>query len=259
MQYKCGDCLASKCRFSVRTGTIMEHSRVPLQKWLLAINLMTTALKGISSVQFAKHLGVTQTTAWRMEHRIRKACESEMPALSGEVEADETYIGGKRKNMSNAKRKALADTGRGAVGKAAVVGLKERGGAVVAMHVQNVDKPTLHGIITDTVVEGASVYTDDAKAYIGLNEAFDHESVKHSAGEYVRANASTNSIESFWALIKRGYYGTHHWWSFKHLHRYVAEYVYRQNTRHLTGLNAIGGLIQASEGKYITCNSLTQP
>ena len=123
----------------------------------------------------------------------------------------------------------------------------------------NVDKPTLHGIITDTVVEGASVYTDDAKVYIGLSEAFDHESVKHSAGEYVRANASTNSIESFWALIKRAYYGTHHWWSFKHLHRYVAEYVYRQNTRHLTGLNAIGGLIQASEGKYITCNSLTQP
>ncbi len=259
MQYKCGDCPASRSRFSVRTGTIMEKSRVPLQKWLFAIYLMTTARKGISSIQFAKEVGVTQKTAWFMEHRIRKACDTGSIELSGEVEVDETYIGGKRKNMSNAKRKALANSGRGAVGKATVMGMQERGGAVVAMHVANSEKATLQPLIEENVKAGSSVYTDDHKSYIGLHHAFDHESVKHSAGEYVRDKASTNSIESFWALIKRGYYGTHHFWSFKHLHRYVAEYVYRHNTRGLTGLVALDTMIRASEGKHLSYKELIAP
>lgn len=259
MHYKCGDCPKSRCQFSVRTGTIMEMSRVSLQKWLLAMNLLLTARKGFSSIQFAKHLGVTQKTAWYMEHRIRKAFESETPVLHGEIEVDETYIGGKRANMSNAKRKALADTGRGAVGKAAVMGLQQRGGAVVAMHVASTDRATLEPIVEGTVAQGSSVYTDESRSYIHLKRAFDHQAVKHSASEYVRERASTNSIESFWALIKRGYYGTHHWWSFKHLHRYVAEYVYRQKTRHLKGLDAIGALIQASQGKTLSYETLTEP
>jgi len=211
MGYKCGDCPKSKAEFSVRTGTIMEYSRVSLQKWLLAMNMMTTARKGFSSVQFAKHLGVTQKTAWSMEHRIRKACEmNEEEPLTGKVEVDSTYIGGKCKNMSNAKRKALEDTGRGTVGKAAVVGIQERGGKVVAQHVEQEDMETLYPLIEKNVEEGSSVYTDEHKVFSQLHKAFDHESVKHSASEYVKGNASTNSIESFWVLLKRGYYGTHH-------------------------------------------------
>ena len=214
---------------------------------------MITARKGFSSVQFAKHLGVTQKTAWYMEHRIRKACESETPILHGEV--DEAYIGGKRANMSNAS----SDTGRGSVGKAAVMGLQQGGGAVVAIHVKRIDQDTLLPIVKDTVAQGSSVYTDESRSYIHLKRAFDHQAVKHSASKYVRERASTNSIESFWALIKRGYYGTHHWWSFKHMHRYIAEYVYRQKTRHLIGLDAIGALIQTSQGKTLTYEALTEP
>jgi len=257
MHYKCGDCPKGKERFSVRTGTIMEHSRIPLQKWLLAINLMISARKGFSSIQFAKHLGVTQKTAWHMEHRIRKACESneELP-LKGDIEIDETYIGGKESNKHASKK---LNQGRGAVGKAAVVGLQQRQGKVVAMHVEKANRATIYPIIEKHVGKGSSVFTDDHKIYDSLHGAFDHESVKHSAGEYVKGKASTNSIESFWALIKRGYYGTHHWWSYKHLHRYVAEYVYRHNTRHLSGIHAIGALISNSEGKSLSYTELIHP
>ena len=248
MSYKCANC---KERFSVRTGTIMENSRLPLQTWLLAIYMMTTARKGISSIQFAKELGVTQKTSWFLANRIREACASGKTLLTGEVEVDETYIGGKEKNKHASKK----HPGRGPAGKQPVIGMLERGGTVKAMPISGTHKHVLHGHIRNEIEEGSTIYTDEYKSYKGLSN-YNHKTVNHSAGKYVEEQASTNGIESFWALLKRGYIGTHHWWSIKHLHRYVNEYVYRQNTRGLSGVTAIGKLVKNSEGKKLSYQQL---
>jgi len=247
MPFKCGGC---KQRFSHRTGTMMEESRLPLQKWFLAIYIMTTARKGISSVQFAKELGVTQKTAWYLEHRIREACVTGAFELRGEVEVDETYFGGKERNKHRSQR---LNAGRGPVGKVPVMGMVERGGPVQAFIVLDTDKDTLQGHVQSFVKRGSTVYTDEAASYRSLgSKGYGHESVKHSAGEYVKEQASTNSVESFWSLLKRGYIGTHHWWSFKHLHRYIVEYVYRQNTRGITGELALASVIRNGENSRLT-------
>jgi len=192
MPYWCKSC---RSYFSVRTGTTIQNSRLPLRKWAFAVYLYVTNLKGVSSMKLHRDLGVTQKTAWFMLHRLREAWgESGLEAFVGPVEADETYIGGKRKNMPKAKRAAL--TGRGAVGKAIVVGTEDReSNKVVARTVENNDGPTLKGFIAEHTAPGATVYTDEGGGYQGMD--FDHEAVNHSAGEYVRGMAHTNGIESF--------------------------------------------------------------
>ena len=182
MPYWCSDC---RSYFSVRTGTAIASSKIPLRKWAIAIYLEMTSLKGVSSMKLHRDLGISQKSAWFMLHRIRQAwAVPNNGQFSGPVEVDETYMGGKRRNMSNAKRKGLAGTGRGAVGKVAVVGAKDRAsGRVAAKVIESTDKPTLQGFVIDHTAPGATVYSDEASAYEGL--PFPHESVKHSVAEYV--------------------------------------------------------------------------
>ena len=225
--YRCRDC---KGEFTVRTKTIFERSHVPLHKWLYAMYLVVTSRKGISSLQLSKEIGVTQKTAWFMLGRLREACGGDIDKLGGIVEIDEVYIGGKRKNMSIAKRHALKDTGRGTVGKQAVLGMRERGGKSKAMPINRTDSDTVHAEIVKHVEIGSTVYTDEHKSYSGLDIAYRRGTVNHGAGEYVGANdIHVNGAESMWAILRRGLYGTWHHASVKHLHRYVNEATFRLN------------------------------
>ena len=234
MPYWCTDC---RSYFSVRTGTPMARTNIPMRKWAIAIYLCITSLKSISSMKLRRDLQVTQKTAWFMLHRIREAWvwendDEDDDRFDGPVEVDETYLGGKRKNMSNAQRKELAEAGvgRGTVGKTAVVGVKDRDtNEVRAEVVHSVDKKTLHDFIAEHTDEDATVYTDGAQAYDGL--PFDHEAVNHSVSEYVRGMAHTNGVESFWSMLKRAHKGTFHKLSPKHLDRYVQEFAGKHNIR----------------------------
>jgi transposase-like protein len=225
-RYHCSDC---RKQFSVRTGTIFENSKIPLHQWMFALYYIVTDRKGLSSMQLSKELGVTQKTAWFMEHRIRNAMSSHKfdGLLDGIIECDETYVGGKEGNK-HSKKKLRA--GRGAVGKAAVFGMVQRGGEVKSVVVPDTTRDTLLGIIGRQVEETATVNTDESRSYIGLAElGYDHKSVNHSAKQFVDRMATTNSIESVWALLKRGFYGTFHKFSTKHLQRYVDEFDFRWN------------------------------
>ena len=228
MPYWCADC---RSYFSVRTGTPIARSNVSLRKWAIAIYLCLTNLKSVSSMKLQRDIGVSQPTAWFMLHRIRQAWAVEHDdQFDGPVEVDETYFGGKRKNMSKAKRKELTGTGRGAVGKTAVVGMKDRdSNKVTARVVDDTDAPTLQGFVADHAAPDAKVYTDDHGGYQGM--PFEHETVKHSVGEYVSGMAHTNGIESFWSMLKRAHKGTFHKISPKHLQRYVSEFAGKHNVR----------------------------
>ena len=226
MPYWCTDC---RSYFSVRTGTPIARSNVPMRKWAIAIYLCLTSLKSVSSMKLRRDIGVSQPTAWFMLHRIREAwaCENDDP-FNGPVEFDETYFGGERRNMSNAERKEA--TGRGPVDMTAVVGAKDRAtNQVSAKVVQDTAKATLHDFVADNAEPDAVVFTDDAAAYEGIPNP--HETVKHSVSEYVRGMAHTNGIESFWSMLKRAHKGTFHKISPKHLQRYVSEFAGKHNIR----------------------------
>ena len=219
-----------KCRkvFTVRTGTMFERSHVPLTKWLYACYKVITARKGISSVQLAVDIGVTQKTAWFMLQRIRNCCEQQFNVgtmLRGVVEADAAYFGGKEKNKHDSKKRRR---GRGAVGKVAVLGARERGGKVSAKVIPETGKETVHKTLSDMVEGTATLMTDEHKSYEGAPFAA-HRIVRHAVREFVNGMASTNEIESVWSILKRGWVGIYHHFSEKHLQLYVNEFCFRLN------------------------------
>ena len=246
MTHRCRDC-DNRPQFSLKTGTVMAASNLGYRDWAIAISLLTTNLKGISAMKLHQELKITFTSEWHLAHRLRTAfADGEMPKMHGPLEIDEAYIGGERKNMPKAKRKELM--GRGAVGKTAVVGIKDReSNKVLAQKVANTDAPTLHGIVEGTTDETAQVYLDDAKAYIGIDRA--HESVNHSAGEYGWGMAQKNRIESFLSTLKCGYQGTFHHFSEEHLDRYVTEFDGRHNIRDADTEDQMGIVARQSKGK----------
>ncbi len=234
--YRCRDCRKD---FSAKTGTLMHGSNLGYRTWAFAIYMVVTNLKSVASMKLHRDLKVTQKTAWHLMHRIRENWQDRTDTFAGPVEVDETYIGGKRSNMSNATRKALADTGRGVVGKTAVVGVKDRAtNKVAAKAVTTTDKDTLQGFIKKHVATDATVYTDDAKAYDAL--PFNHATIKHSLSEYVKGDVHTNGIESLWSMLKRAHKGTFHKLSPKHLDRYVQEFAGRHNIREQDTVNQMG-------------------
>ena len=243
-------------RFSAKVGTQLYKSKLDYQTWVVAIYLMTTSLKSVSSMKLHRDLDITQKTAWHLTHRIREAfeCDSD-DRFGGPVEVDETYFGGKRSNMNNARRKELKDTGRGAVEKTAVVGMKDREtNEVRARVVDSTDAKTLHPFIKNNVDKDAMVYTDDANVYDSLS--FGHESVKHSVSEYVKGMAHTNGVESFWSGLKRAHKGTFHKISPKHLNRYVQEFAGRHNIRDHDTLEQMEQIVRGLEGKHVPYKGL---
>lgn len=246
-------CPACRRRFSVTSGTALERTRLPLRKWAIAIYLFVTSLKGVSSMRLHRDLGITQRSAWFVLHRLRLAFADVGPPVPflGPVEVDETYLGGKRKNMSLAKRRALAGTGRGAVGKTAVVGVKDRDTKQVrARVVARTDKATLQDFVREHAAAGATLYTDEHGSYTGMRE-YHHEAVQHSVLEYVRDQAHTNGIESFWAALKRAHMGTFHKLSPQHLQRYVDEFAGRHNIRDADTLAQMTAVVAGLVGKRL--------
>ena len=253
--YACNTCERA---FTVKIGTIFEDSHISMRQWLYGMYLVMTARKGVSSLQLAKEIGITQKSAWFLLSRLREACKQTGVSLEGIVEVDETFIGGKEINKHKSKR---LNEGRGAVGKTAVIGMRQRGGNTIAMPISRNDGDTILGEIKKGVAKGSRVITDEHRSYSGLSDLdYKHQSVNHSGGEYARGDANTNSIESVWAVLKRGAYGTFHKISLKHLDRYVDEFTFRLNagkvSRHT--MERLDSFVSAIAGKRLTYERLTK-
>jgi transposase-like protein len=258
--FKCSEKLCYK-KFSVISGTIFENTKIKLQTWFAAMYLISTSKKGISSLQLAEQLGITQKTAWFVNHRIREMLkDSSSEKLSGTVQADETYVGGKNKNRHKDK-KVENSQGRSSKDKTPVVGLLQQDGKVRTFVVSDTNAETLHTIMGDNVSEGSILVTDAYRSYIGLDKRYTHVTVKHENGGYVATIGNqkfhTQNIENFWSIFKRGIIGIYHFVSVKHLERYCQEFGYRYNQRDLNGVEKFNLALTKVSNARITYNTLT--
>lgn len=257
--YKCYQC---RKPFTVKIGTIFESSHVKMHLWLQAIFLMASSKKGISANQLHRTLGVTLKTAWFMAHRIREAMrEGGLGPMGGSgqvVEADETYFGKAINQEPSEQRKGrpLLKRKAGTSNKRAVLGLIERGGQVRTFHVAQATKVNVAKLVTENVDRESVLYTDESRLYTGMKDVFaDHQSVKHSRGEYARGGVHSNTIESYFSIFKRGMKGTYQHCAEKHLHRYLAEFDFRHNRRVALGVNdeaRANNILSGVVGKRLT-------
>lgn len=260
-------CANKEChkKFTVKVGTIFENSKIPFRIWFAAIYLATTHKKGISSVQLAIDLGITQKTAWFVLHRIREMLKDKSPQMLGEnnmVETDATYIGGKEKNKHLRKRRShtdrhLTNEGKLYKPKKTVIGIIERDGKVALKYVSGETTKNMVDFVTMHVPSGATIYSDEAPAYKKLEKFYTHDNVKHSLNIYVNGDVHTNTIENFWSILKRGLYGIYHQVSDKHISRYLDEFAARYNTRKLSSQERFEKFLVDSESA-LTYNELTQ-
>ncbi len=249
--------------FTVRTGTIFEGSKVELRKWLHACYEITTSKKGISSVELGTRIGVSQKTAWFMNHRIRTMLvDIQSEILEGIVEVDETYVGGLNANRHKNKKK-VGTQGRSTVDKTPVVGLVQRGGRVVTFVTKNTDAETLRQIIDNNVSDSATIVTDAYRSYSTIGQAYKHVTVKHDDGGYVvkidNNKFHTQNIENFWSQLKRGYIGIYHYMSEKHLQKYCNEFAIRYNMRDKSNVARFFHIVKNSSVPRIKYRILTGP
>ena len=257
--YKCNEC---RKPFSVTVGTVFERSKVPLNKWVLASHLMTASKKGMSAHQLHRMLGVTYKTAWFMAHRIREAMKEDVASsgpMGGEgktVEADETYFGRREDGYVSPQRKGRPYLKRKKPMKRSVVALVERGGRVRSFHVQHANKETVRDVLVRNVSRDTTLYTDESRLYTETGKEYaEHETVKHTAGEYVRGKVHTNTIENVFSVFKRGMIGVYHHCGEAHMHRYLAEFDFRYNRRSalkVSDAERAAQLLAAIRGKRLT-------